>query len=60
MYDIGLAETIRDVILGAGNAAKDRAAEFFDWWDEMIEAAVRKPVTPIWEEINAAPACHSR
>ena len=32
--------------------AQERAAGFTDWWDGIIEDAVRKPVTPIWEEMK--------
>lgn len=52
MYDTGLAEEITDVIRRALGLAEQRAAGFTDWFDGIIEDAVRKPVTPIWEEMK--------
>lgn len=52
MYDTGLGETVKDVILQALGLAEKRAAGFLDWTDTLIENAVRKPVTPIWEEMK--------
>lgn len=52
MYDTGLVEELRDVIGRAGERSKERAGGFSDWTDRLIEHAVRKPVTPIWEEMK--------
>lgn len=52
MYDTGLAEEISDVIKRALGMAEERAAGFTDWTDWLIEQAVRKPVTPLWEEMK--------
>lgn len=52
MYDTGLAEEVKDLITKALGFAKERAAGFSDWWDGFIENTVRKPVTPIWEEMK--------
>lgn len=52
MYDTGLVEELQDVIKRALGFAQERAAGFSDWWDGIIEDAVRKPVTPIWEEMK--------
>ena len=52
MYDTGLVEELKDVIARAFNRAKERAAGFSEWWDGIIEDAVRKPLTPIWEEMK--------
>jgi pimeloyl-ACP methyl ester carboxylesterase len=52
MYDTGLAEELQDVIKRALGFAKERAGAFTDWTDGIIEDTVRKPVTPIWEEMK--------
>ena len=52
MYDTGLAETLTDVIKRALGFVGERAGGFVDWWDNLIEDAVRKPVTPLWEEMK--------
>lgn len=52
MYDTGLAEEISDVIRRALGLAEKRAAGFTDWLDGFIEDAVRKPVTPLWDEMK--------
>jgi hypothetical protein len=60
MYDTGLVEELKDVIGRAFRGAKPRAEGFFDWiqekvtdrTDTLIEDAVRKPVTPIRDEMK--------
>ena len=52
MYDTGLVEELRDVIGRAGERSRERAGGITDWTDRLIERAVRKPVTPIWEEMK--------
>ncbi len=60
MYDTGLAEEVKDVILRAYRGANSRAEGFLDWiknqvterTDTLIEDAVRKPVTPLWDEMK--------
>ena len=52
MYDTGLAEELTDVIKRALGFARDRVGAFTDWTDGIIEDVVRKPVTPIWEEMK--------
>ena len=52
MYDTGLVEELKDIVTRALDRAKERAAGFSEWWDGIIEDAVRKPVTPIWEEMK--------
>ena len=52
MYDTGLAETIGDVVRRALGLSESRAGGFTDWTDRIIEDAVRKPVTPLWEEMK--------
>ena len=52
MYDTGLAETLKDVAKQALGFVEERAGGFVDWWDNLIEDAVRKPVTPLWKEMK--------
>jgi pimeloyl-ACP methyl ester carboxylesterase len=53
MYDTGLAEELKDIIKRALGFAQERAGAFTDWTDGIIEDAVRKPVTLIWEEMKS-------
>ncbi len=58
MYDTGLVEELKDCILRAFNG--ERTEGFFRDWqnsiidksDLLIEDFVRKPVTPLWEEMK--------
>ena len=60
MYDTGLAEELKDAVLRAFSGAEARAEGFLDWikdqiverTDTLIEDAVRKPVTPLWDEMK--------
>ncbi len=58
MYDTGLAEELKDTILRAAAGKRMRgwkrelADEIDDAGDNLIEDLVRKPVTPIWEEMK--------
>ncbi len=60
MYDTGIAEELKDVLLRAFRGAEARAEGFLDWFndkivertDTLIEDAVRKPVTPLWDEMK--------
>lgn len=60
MYDTGLAEELKDVVLRGARNAESRAEGFLDWikdqiverTDTLIEDVVRKPVTPLWDEMK--------
>ena len=60
MYDTGVAEELKDVVLRAFRGEESRAEGFLDWindqiierTDELIEDATRKPVTPLWDEMK--------
>ncbi len=60
MYDTGLAEELGDVVRRALSLAEQRSEGFVDWitekiterTDTLIEDAVRKPVTPLWDEMK--------
>jgi hypothetical protein len=60
MYDTGVAEELKDVVLRSFRGAESRAEGFLDWindqiierTDELIEDGTRKPVTPLWDEMK--------
>jgi len=52
MYDTGLIEEIKDLLLNARDQARARAGGLRDFLDRMIEDLARKPVTPLWEEMK--------
>jgi hypothetical protein len=60
MYDTGLAEEMKDVLLRAHTRSSSLAEGFLDWihekvterTDVLVEDTVRKPVTPLWEEMK--------
>ena len=60
MYDTGLAEEIKDTVARALGLAEEKPKGFLeqiaekvaDATDTLIEDAVRKPVTAIWEEMK--------
>jgi len=58
MYDTGLVEELKDAIHRAFSGRRTEGF-FIDWRDKLIERSdlliedfVRKPVTPIWEEMK--------
>lgn len=60
MYDTGLAEEVKDTVRRALHLAEQRSEGFLDVitekitdvTDKLIEDAVRKPVTAIWNEMK--------
>ncbi|WP_457674901.1 C1 family peptidase [Thiolapillus sp.] len=52
MYDTGLAEELKDLILGKARLADERVGGMSDWADRFIEGLLRKPGTLIWEEMK--------
>jgi hypothetical protein len=60
MYDTGLVEEIKDTVRRALHLAEQRSEGFLDFikekvtdaTDKLIEDAVRKPVTAIWDEMK--------
>jgi len=60
MYDTGLVEEALDTVRRAARDSESRAEGFLDWvadkitdmTDKLIETAVRKPVTAIWDEMK--------
>ncbi|WP_447970192.1 C1 family peptidase [Nitrospira sp. M1] len=52
MYDTGLVEELKDLILRKENEASDRVGGLSDWTDRFIEGVVRRPGTLLWEEMK--------
>lgn len=58
MYDTGLVEELKDTVIRAYRGERmegflgDLKEKLFDVSDNLIEDVVRKPVTPIWEEMK--------
>jgi len=53
MYDTGLLEEMKDVVLGKKKQAEERATGFTDWTDRLIEHATRVPGRALWREMKS-------
>ena len=53
MYDTGLLEELKDVILGKKSTVEERAGGFTDWTDRLIEQATRRPGRALWREMKS-------
>ena len=65
MYDTGLVEELKDAVLRAFSGKRTEGF-FGDWQDKLVERSdlliedfVRKPVTPLWEEMKMMHISHS-
>jgi hypothetical protein len=52
MYDTGLAEELRDIILRKAREAVQRVGGLTDWTDRLIEGFARRPGTALWNEMK--------
>jgi len=52
MYDTGLFEELKNVIVGKGKAAERVAGGIADWCDRRIEDLTRKPGRALWREMK--------
>ena len=52
MYDTGILEELKDVILRRGDSARARAGGFSDWSDRLLEWATRIPGRALWREMK--------
>ena len=52
MYDTGIAEELKDIILRKENKASERVGGMSDWTDRFIEGLVRRPGTLLWDEMK--------
>jgi hypothetical protein len=52
MYDTGIAEELKDLIVGKGKDAQTRVGGADDWLDRVVEHKVKRPGTLLWEEMK--------
>lgn len=52
MYDTGLMEEIKDIVLRKKSGTESRIAGFSDWWDKRVEKLTRKPGRALWREMK--------
>jgi hypothetical protein len=52
MYDTGIIEELKDLIIRKQKDASERTAGFTDWTNRYIEGLVRRPGTLLWEEMK--------
>ncbi|MBW2163936.1 MAG: C1 family peptidase [Deltaproteobacteria bacterium] len=52
MYDTGLMEEIKDVLLRKRGKTEARVGAISDWWDKKVEQATRKPGRALWREMK--------
>jgi len=62
MYDTGILEELKDVIIGKRSDAEERAGGLADWTDLIIERTTRRAGRALWREMksDAAQAFSSR
>jgi len=53
MYDTGLLEELKDVIIGRRKEADARAGGLKDWLDRIVEKLTRVPGRALWREMKA-------
>jgi len=53
MYDTGLLEELKDVLIGRRKEADARAAGFTDWLDRLVEKLTRVPGRALWREMKS-------
>ncbi|BBO81970.1 hypothetical protein DSCO28_25360 [Desulfosarcina ovata subsp. sediminis] len=56
MYDTGILEELKDVIVSRGERAGKRVGGLSDWWDQLIERLARRPGRALWREMKAGAA----
>lgn len=52
MYDTGLMEELKDVLLGKRSSTEEIVGGFADWWDRRFEQATRRPGRALWREMK--------
>ena len=52
MYDTGILEELKDVILTRGDRAGARVGGLSDWWDRLLERLARRPGRALWREMK--------
>lgn len=52
MYDTGIVEELKDLLLRKEDNAVERTGGFSDWTDRFVEGLVRRPGTLLWNEMK--------
>ncbi|GAB4358822.1 MAG: C1 family peptidase [Gammaproteobacteria bacterium] len=52
MYDTGILEELKDVIVSRGDRTQERVGGFTDWWDRLLERLARRPGRALWREMK--------
>lgn len=52
MYDTGMVEELKDLVLHKTTQAVGRVGGALDWADRFVEGLLRKPGTLVWEEMK--------
>ncbi len=52
MYDTGIVEEIKDVIVTRGERTGARVGGLSDWWDRVLERLARRPGRALWREMK--------
>jgi hypothetical protein len=52
MYDTGMVEELKDIVLHKSAQAVGRVGGGLDWADRFVEGLLRKPGTLVWEEMK--------
>jgi len=52
MYDTGLVEELKDLIVRKGSASTERVGGFSDWSDRLLEGVLRKTGRLVWDEMK--------
>jgi hypothetical protein len=52
MYDTGLLEELKDVLLGRRKSVQDRMEGLSDWSDRLLESLASKPGRAVWREMK--------
>jgi pimeloyl-ACP methyl ester carboxylesterase len=52
MYDTGLMEELKDVLLGRKDETRARVGGFDEWFDRLIERGTRTPGRALWREMK--------
>jgi pimeloyl-ACP methyl ester carboxylesterase len=53
MYDTGILEELKDVVIGKKFDAEQRAGGISEWTDRLIERATRRPGRALWREMKS-------
>ncbi|MEJ2574714.1 MAG: C1 family peptidase [Gammaproteobacteria bacterium] len=53
MYDTGLMEEIKDVVIGKKHVAQDRVGGISEWTDKYVEYLSRRPGRALWREMKS-------